>query len=129
MVLGFYVSPTANVKRRRDLGLKSHPKDFCLSRLVCTLHIGVTIVAKRYLKFIYFSCCFLMSGAILIAMTSSPDRFGFQNFSISEHVLVTSSRAVVLSSILNEYRHSVLDRFGHGSVEGQFGMFLTCIWY
>ena len=27
MVLGFYVSPTAMVKRRRDLGLKSHPKD------------------------------------------------------------------------------------------------------
>ena len=26
-VLGFYVSPTAKVIRRRDLGLKSHPKD------------------------------------------------------------------------------------------------------
>ena len=27
MVLGFYVSPTAKVIRRRGLGLKSHPKD------------------------------------------------------------------------------------------------------
>ena len=27
-VLGFYVSPTAKVIRRRDLGLKSHPKDW-----------------------------------------------------------------------------------------------------
>ena len=27
VVLGFYVSPTAKVIRRRDLGLKSHPKD------------------------------------------------------------------------------------------------------
>ena len=25
VVLGFYVSPTAKVIRRRDLGLKSHP--------------------------------------------------------------------------------------------------------
>ena len=28
VVLGFYVSPTAKVIRRRDLGLKSHPKDW-----------------------------------------------------------------------------------------------------
>ena len=27
VVLGFYVPPTAKVIRRRDLGLKSHPKD------------------------------------------------------------------------------------------------------
>ena len=27
VVLGFYVSPTAKVIRRRDLSLKSHPKD------------------------------------------------------------------------------------------------------
>ena len=27
VVLGFYVSPTAKVIRRRDLGLKSHLKD------------------------------------------------------------------------------------------------------
>ena len=27
-MLGFYVSPTAKVIRRRDLGLKSHPKDY-----------------------------------------------------------------------------------------------------
>ena len=27
-VLGFYVPPTAKVIRRRDLGLKSHPKDW-----------------------------------------------------------------------------------------------------
>ena len=28
VVLGFYVPPTAEVIRRRDLGLKSHPKDW-----------------------------------------------------------------------------------------------------
>ena len=28
VVLGFYVSPTAKVIRRRDLGLKSHSKDW-----------------------------------------------------------------------------------------------------
>ena len=28
VVLGFYFSPTAKVIRRRDLGLKSHPKDW-----------------------------------------------------------------------------------------------------
>ena len=28
VVLGFYISPTAKVIRRRDLGLKSHPKDW-----------------------------------------------------------------------------------------------------
>ena len=28
VVLGYYVSPTAKVIRRRDLGLKSHPKDW-----------------------------------------------------------------------------------------------------
>ena len=28
VVLGFYVPPTAKVIRRRDLGLKSHPKDW-----------------------------------------------------------------------------------------------------
>ena len=28
MILGFYVSPTAKIIRRRDLGLKSHPKDW-----------------------------------------------------------------------------------------------------
>ena len=28
VVLGFYVSPKAKVIRRRDLGLKSHPKDW-----------------------------------------------------------------------------------------------------
>ena len=28
VVLGFYVSPTAKGIRRRDLGLKSHPKDW-----------------------------------------------------------------------------------------------------
>ena len=28
VVLGFYVQPTAKVIRRRDLGLKSHPKDW-----------------------------------------------------------------------------------------------------
>ena len=28
VVLGFYVSPAAKVIRRRDLGLKSHPKDW-----------------------------------------------------------------------------------------------------
>ena len=28
VVLGFYVSQTAKVIRRRDLGLKSHPKDW-----------------------------------------------------------------------------------------------------
>ena len=28
VVLGFYVSPTAKVIRRRDLGLKYHPKDW-----------------------------------------------------------------------------------------------------
>ena len=28
IVLGFYVPPTAKVIWRRDLGLKSHPKDF-----------------------------------------------------------------------------------------------------
>ena len=27
VVLGFYISPTVKVIRRRDLGLKSHPKD------------------------------------------------------------------------------------------------------
>ena len=27
-MLGFYVPPTAKVIRRRDLGLKSHPKDW-----------------------------------------------------------------------------------------------------
>ena len=27
VVLGFYISSTAKVIRRRDLGLKSHPKD------------------------------------------------------------------------------------------------------
>ena len=27
VMLGFYVPPTAKVIRRRDLGLKSHPKD------------------------------------------------------------------------------------------------------
>ena len=27
VVLGFYVPPTAKAIRRRDLGLKSHPKD------------------------------------------------------------------------------------------------------
>ena len=32
VVLGFYVSPTAKVIRRRDLGSKSHPKD-CISLL------------------------------------------------------------------------------------------------
>ena len=28
VVLGFYVPPTAKVIRRRDLGLKSHPKNW-----------------------------------------------------------------------------------------------------
>ena len=28
VVLGFYVPPTAKVIRRRDFGLKSHPKDW-----------------------------------------------------------------------------------------------------
>ena len=28
VVLGFYVSPAAKVILRRDLGLKSHPKDW-----------------------------------------------------------------------------------------------------
>ena len=28
VVLGFYVPPTAKVIQRRDLGLKSHPKDW-----------------------------------------------------------------------------------------------------
>ena len=28
VVLGFYVPPTAKVIRKRDLGLKSHPKDW-----------------------------------------------------------------------------------------------------
>ena len=28
VVLGFYVPPKAKVIRRRDLGLKSHPKDW-----------------------------------------------------------------------------------------------------
>ena len=28
VVLVLYIPPTAKVKRRRDLGLKSHPKDF-----------------------------------------------------------------------------------------------------
>ena len=28
VVLGFYVPPTTKVIQRRDLGLKSHPKDF-----------------------------------------------------------------------------------------------------
>ena len=28
VVLGFYVSPTSKVIRRRDLALKSHPKDW-----------------------------------------------------------------------------------------------------
>ena len=28
VVLGFHVPPTAKVIRRRDLGLKSHPKDW-----------------------------------------------------------------------------------------------------
>ena len=28
VVLGFYVPPTAKVIRRRDLGFKSHPKDW-----------------------------------------------------------------------------------------------------
>ena len=28
VVLGFYIPPTAMVIRRRDLGLKSHPKDY-----------------------------------------------------------------------------------------------------
>ena len=28
VALGFYVTPTAKVIRRRDLGLKSHPKDW-----------------------------------------------------------------------------------------------------
>ena len=28
VVLGFYVSPTAEVTRRLDLGIKSHPKDW-----------------------------------------------------------------------------------------------------
>ena len=28
VVLGFYVPPTSKVIRRRDLGLKSHPKDW-----------------------------------------------------------------------------------------------------
>ena len=32
VVLGFYVSPTAKVIRRRDLGLKSHTKDCCCGR-------------------------------------------------------------------------------------------------
>ena len=27
IVLGFYIPPTAKVIRRRDIGLKSHPKD------------------------------------------------------------------------------------------------------
>ena len=27
VMLGFYVPPTTKVMRRRDLGLKSHPKD------------------------------------------------------------------------------------------------------
>ena len=31
VLLGFYVSPTATVIRRRDLGLKSHPKDWKVS--------------------------------------------------------------------------------------------------
>ena len=34
VVLGFYVSPTAKVIRRRDLGLKSHPKDFIGGKLI-----------------------------------------------------------------------------------------------
>ena len=28
VVLGFYIPPTAKVIRRRDLGLKSYPKDW-----------------------------------------------------------------------------------------------------
>ena len=33
-VLGFYVPPTAKVIRRRDLGLKSHPKDLQKGRVL-----------------------------------------------------------------------------------------------
>ena len=39
VVLGFYVSPTAKVTRRRDLGLKSHPKDCLQERKLCYFSI------------------------------------------------------------------------------------------
>ena len=44
VVLGFYVSPTAKVIRRRDLGLKSHPKDSTSWYKMC-MHIGTDQLA------------------------------------------------------------------------------------
>ena len=51
--LGFYVPPTAKVIRRRDLGLKSHPKDWrspgSNSRLLVYKASSLTTTPRRLL--------------------------------------------------------------------------------
>ena len=49
VVLGFYVSSTAKVIKRRDLGLKSHPKD-CISWLSASLNRTGSIATKKKWK-------------------------------------------------------------------------------
>ena len=45
VALGFYVSLTAKVIRRRDLGLKSHPKDYERE--------GITLFVRSALKLLF----------------------------------------------------------------------------
>ena len=53
VVLGFYVPPTAKVIRRRDLGLKSHPKDWrspgSISRHLVYKASSLTTTTRRLL--------------------------------------------------------------------------------
>ena len=59
VVLGFYVPPTAEVIRRRDLGLKSHPKDWrspgSNSRPLVYKAGGLTTTPRRLLSEIVLS--------------------------------------------------------------------------
>ena len=51
VVLGFYVPPTAKVIRRRDLGLKSHPKDCMKLSYLMKIHHDQKSLEKENLCF------------------------------------------------------------------------------
>ena len=61
VVLGFYVPPTAKVIRRRDLGLKSHPKDLrsprSNTRPLVYKAISLTTTPRRLLDIIVVVIC------------------------------------------------------------------------
>ena len=52
VMLGFYVQPTAKVIRRRDLGLKSHPKDGILKMIAACIQYSRVFASETFEAYI-----------------------------------------------------------------------------